>query len=105
MKDFRRETATAGPKLVTEIPKRDPNSTRAINKRLGKIFHKKAKVLNVGDDERSEEDNAGAGALGASITNKIFGTGKTYDEADAMAEVQEKKLQVDEFYKMMATKA
>jgi hypothetical protein len=37
MKDFRRETATAGPKLVTEI-KEDPNSTKAINKRLKKIF-------------------------------------------------------------------
>ena len=99
MKDFRRETATAGPKLVTEI-KEDPNSTKAINKRLKKIFKqkKKKKVLE-------ERDTIGTKTIGGSITNQIFGTGKTYNDADAMAEVQEKNVQVEEFYKMMATKA
>lgn len=103
MKDFQAETATAGPKLVTEI-KEDPNSTKAINKQLKKQFKLNKKKRGKGVGIEKQKSVVETKVQTDDIKFQTFGIQRSYNEEDAMAEVKGKKVAMDGFYKMMAIK-
>jgi hypothetical protein len=66
LKDFYKENATAGPKLVTSL-KQVPNSTKVIRRKLEKTFGQKFQKKSFKEEKKAEDTT--------SITQRIFGIG------------------------------
>lgn len=97
LKDFAKETATAGPKLITD-KKGEVNATRKIKLLLKKRFNvnmiKTPSFAELDEEEEIQET--------CSIAKQIFGIGKGITEAEVMEQVMERKAQKDEFYRLAA---